>query len=183
MQIHFIEKPKGFDLKMRIAHAITRPIGEMTVAQICEAAGISRQTFYSHFESKYTIGSWYAHYCDSFTLAEIGRTLTWQQGYEKWRSLVEEEKKLFGYSRKQKYVQEGLKTVAAKRYHDFKTTITTYRHLELTEDLDYLSWVCARLEGIVALEWFESDFTVSPEVMAKRIELCAPSMLHRALST
>lgn len=181
MNVRFIEKPKGFDTKMKIAYAITRPLSEMSVADICEAAGVSRQTFYSHFDSKYAIGPWYSHWCDSFTLAEIGRTLSWSEGYAEWFFLVEKEKALFTHTRQQKHIQEGLKTVASKRHEDFKTTITEYRGLALTEDLDYFARLCARIEGIVALEWFESGFRTPSDIMAKRMELCVPPPLHRVL--
>lgn len=182
MQVRFIEKPHGFDTKMRIAHVVTRPLKTMTVAEICNEAGVSRQTFYNHFESKYTIGSWYALYCGSFTLKEIGRSLTWNEGYQEWFSLMERERTLFGHSSKQDFVQEGRRAVALTRCDELRETIEEYRGLELTDDLDYFSWICARLEGLVTMEWFESGFATPAHVIAERMELCVPPVLYRALS-
>lgn len=41
--------------KMRILHAVNKSLDQITVSEICRNAGISRQTFYRHFESKYDI--------------------------------------------------------------------------------------------------------------------------------
>lgn len=35
--------------KMKILHAVDKSLDRITIAEICENAGISRQTFYRHF--------------------------------------------------------------------------------------------------------------------------------------
>ena len=52
----------------------------MTVSQISSAAGVSRQTFYSLFASKYDIAYWYLKKAESRFLVEIGRTLSLSDG-------------------------------------------------------------------------------------------------------
>ncbi|WP_371298236.1 TetR/AcrR family transcriptional regulator [Paraeggerthella sp.] len=47
---------------------------------MCENAGISRQTFYRHFQSKYDIPWWHSIFCRQFYLNEIGRTVDWKTG-------------------------------------------------------------------------------------------------------
>ena len=89
MEVHYIEKPRGFNVRMRVVEAVTDPIRTLSVTEICRRAGISRQTFYSYFESKYAIGSWYALHCDTFTLDLIGRALSWREGYERWYTIME----------------------------------------------------------------------------------------------
>ena len=42
-------------IKMKILHAVNKSLDQITVAEICRNAGISRQTFYRHFESKQEI--------------------------------------------------------------------------------------------------------------------------------
>lgn len=83
MEVHYIEKPRGFNVRMRVVEAVTDPIRTLSVTEICRRAGISRQTFYSYFESKYAIGSWYALHCDTFTLDLIGRALVHDHGAPK----------------------------------------------------------------------------------------------------
>ena len=182
MTTYFVEKPKGFDVKMRIAHAVTRPLRDMTVADICREAGVSRQTFYAHFESKYDIASWCALYYGSLTLREIGRTLSWREGYERWFSMIEQERELFRNSSRQDYVRQNRREVARKRLEEFRETVAVYRKREMTDDLEFFAWMCARLEGTVSTEWFESDFAMPAETMARRMTMCVPSELYRLLS-
>ena len=66
--------------KMKILHAVDKSLDQITVAEICRNAGISRQTFYRHFESKYDIPWWYSIFCRQFYLNEIGRTIDWRTG-------------------------------------------------------------------------------------------------------
>ena len=68
-------------IKMKILHAVNKSLDQITVAEICRNAGISRQTFYRHFESKYDIPWWYSIFCRQFYLNEIGRTIDWKTGY------------------------------------------------------------------------------------------------------
>ena len=53
-------------IKMKILHAVNKSLDQITVAEICRNAGISRQTFYRHFESKYDIPWWYSIFCRQF---------------------------------------------------------------------------------------------------------------------
>ena len=39
------EIPRGFATKLRIAHAIDWPIREVSVSDLCEKCGITRQAF------------------------------------------------------------------------------------------------------------------------------------------
>lgn len=55
-------------IKMKILHAVNKSLDQITVAEICRNAGISRQTFYRHFESKYDIPWWYSIFCRQFYL-------------------------------------------------------------------------------------------------------------------
>ena len=83
MEVHYIEKPRGFDVRMRVVEAVTEPIRTLSVTEICRRAGISRQTFYSYFESKYAIGSWCALHCDTFTLDLIAVSYTHLDVYKR----------------------------------------------------------------------------------------------------
>ena len=67
--------------KMKIMHAVDKSLDRVTISEICEKAGISRQTFYRHFKSKYDIPWWFSIFCRQFYLNEIGRTIDWRTGY------------------------------------------------------------------------------------------------------
>lgn len=62
--------------KMKILHAVNKSLDKITIAEICENAGISRQTFYRHFESKYDIPWWYSIFVASSILMKLAERLT-----------------------------------------------------------------------------------------------------------
>ena len=84
-RVYFLSRSD--EMKMRIFHAIDRPIEELTVAAICRKATISKPTFYRHFDSKYDIGRWMSDFMNRMTLDEIGRSLTWDEGLESYFAL------------------------------------------------------------------------------------------------
>ena len=65
--------------KMRILHAVDKSLDQITVAEICRNAGISRQTFYRHFESKYDIPWWYSIFCRAAAawIKEVSKEALW----------------------------------------------------------------------------------------------------------
>lgn len=87
--------PADYQERIQILHAITRPIEDVTVSEICRSCGISRKRFYALFSSKYEVTHWYLNFCFSVSLYEIGRTLDWHEGIVVCLELVEEEKSFF----------------------------------------------------------------------------------------
>lgn len=72
---------EGLPTKLRIIQAVDRPLEELSVNEICQKAGVSRQTFYNHFEGKHQLIAWWGIWVDSLYLDNVGRTLTWEEGY------------------------------------------------------------------------------------------------------
>ena len=64
---------------LRIACAVNQPIRKVTVDEICANAGISKPTFYRHFESKHEVIPWLIAWCDDITVARIGTSFTWEE--------------------------------------------------------------------------------------------------------
>lgn len=55
MQSTFFVQPRTLSLK---EHLKTNSFEKITVAQICDNAYLSRQTFYNHFQDKYNFVNW-----------------------------------------------------------------------------------------------------------------------------
>lgn len=76
---------QGFDTKMRIVASVIElgkinSIDRTTTMQICEAAGVSRQTFYRYFKDKYDVVQWYNLYLMGDFANVISNGLTWEEG-------------------------------------------------------------------------------------------------------
>ena len=82
------QKDKAFSMRLRILKSVDKPLEIITVNDICENAGISRQTFYNHFESKYMLRSWLSEYCEQFSLDRIGIDLSWEEGSIRYAQLM-----------------------------------------------------------------------------------------------
>ena len=111
--------------KMKILHAVDKSLDRITIAEICENAGISRQTFYRHFQSKYDIPWWHSIFCRQFYLNEIGRTIDWKTGYYHHLRLIAQERDFYRKSIQysintpfgQTVMPENRKTDVYKRQH------------------------------------------------------------------
>ena len=65
------------------------PLDKVAVADICEHAGISRQTFYRHFRDKYEVSTWYFDGVVEQTCRQIGKTMGWRSAYLSFFRLME----------------------------------------------------------------------------------------------
>ena len=68
MQGKIVIPPKDYEIKNRIADGVDRPIAETTVEIICRNSGVSRPTFYRHFDSKFDLAFWYATFAETIYL-------------------------------------------------------------------------------------------------------------------
>lgn len=145
-------------IKMKILHAVNKSLDQITVAEICRNAGISRQTFYRHFESKYDIPWWYSIFCRQFYLNEIGRTIDWKTGYYHHLRLIAQERDFFRES-----IQYSINTpfgqtiMSENRKAVLLDTLENYRHVEVNDNLRFIVEVFSKLECEVMNDWFRSD--------------------------
>ena len=59
----------------------TEEFDDVTVKQIYKTAHVGKTTFYSHYQDKYDIIQQFTSIFFDLGVAQIGRTLTWQQGH------------------------------------------------------------------------------------------------------
>lgn len=176
-------------MKLKFARSIDSHIDEITVGQICKKAGLSRQTFYKHFKSKYDISQWYAVFMSQFYLAEIGRTYSWHEGHELNYQLVLSEKeyviKASPSHRDREYssintAQEMFKWRETRKSQLFET----YRRRYLREPDGHMAYcmdMYTRIEAATHSGWVSEDMKTSPEVLTEYIVSCVPKPLFDAL--
>ena len=133
--------------KMKILHAVDKSLDRITIAEICENAGISRQTFYRHFQSKYDIPWWHSIFCRQFYLNEIGRTIDWKTGYYHHLRLIAQERDFYRKSIQysintpfgQTVMPENRKTVLLE-------TLEKYRHVTVNDNMRFIVEIFSKLE-------------------------------------
>ena len=94
-----VSAPKGEKTKYRLAESMkecmkTTPVEEITVRQICEICGVTRQTFYRNFLDKYDLINWYFDKLLIKSFEYMGQGKTVQEGLQLKFSYIGEEKEL-----------------------------------------------------------------------------------------
>ena len=95
-----VSAPKGEKTKYRLAESMkecmkTTPVEEITVRQICEICGVTRQTFYRNFLDKYDLINWYFDKLLTKSFEHMGRGTTVFEQVWKRNLPIFRKKKLF----------------------------------------------------------------------------------------
>ena len=168
--------------KMKILHAVDKSLDRITIAEICENAGISRQTFYRHFQSKYDIPWWHSIFCRQFYLNEIGRTIDWKTGYYHHLRLIAQERDFYRKSIQysintpfgQTVMPENRKTVLLE-------TLEKYHHVTVNDNMRFIVEIFSKLECEVLNDWFRSDAPTDLVRWTDDLVSLVPDRLYRAL--
>lgn len=168
--------------KMKILHAVDRSLDRITISEICRNAGISRQTFYRHFQSKYDIPWWYAVFCRQFYLNEIGRTVGWRTGYYHHLRLIAQERDFYRASIQYSVNTPFGRTVLPEnRKAVIVETLTSWRHCSVDDNMLFIVENFSKLECEVMNDWFRSDAPTDLAGWADDLVSLVPSRLYHAL--
>ena len=168
--------------KMKILHAVDRSLDQITISDICRNAGVSRQTFYRHFQSKYDIPAWHIIFCRQFYLNEIGRTVDWRTGYYHHLRLLSHEMDFY-----HKSIQYTINTpfgrtvLPENRRMVLLDTLQNYRRVPIDDNLRFIVETFARLECEVLNDWFRSDAPVDLQRWTDDMVSLVPPRLYKAL--
>jgi AcrR family transcriptional regulator len=168
--------------KMKIMHAVDKSLDKISVAEICENAQISRQTFYRHFKSKYDIPWWFSIFCRQFYLDEIGRTIDWKTGYYHHIRLILGERDFF-----RKSIQYSINTpfgqtiLPEHRKTILIDTLENYRHIPIDTNMRFIIETFSKLECEVLNDWCRSDEPADLNKWTTNLLSLVPDRLYRAL--
>ena len=168
--------------KMKILHGVNKSLDQITISEICANAGVSRQTFYRHFESKYDIPWWHSIFCRQFYLNEIGRTIDCETGYYHHLRLIDQERDFYRKSIQysintpfgQTVMPENRKTVLLE-------TLERYRRVSVDHNMMFLVEIFSKLECEVLNDWFRSDQPTNLAQWTDDLVSLVPDRLFRAL--
>lgn len=178
------QKDKAFSMRLRILKSVDKPLEIITVNDICENAGISRQTFYNHFESKYMLRSWLSEYCEQFSLDRIGIDLSWEEGSIRYAQLMLSPGNfIFQSASSNRAESEPYEYILVDRRIAALTKVCADRGVEVTPDLEFAIRHYAqsfRLCGNEISAMGENAFKGINEI-SKRFVLIVPAILYDAL--
>lgn len=178
----FILQP-SFEMKMRILHAVDRPLTDITVHEICEKCGISRQTFYYHFQSKQDIAYWHADLCQQLYLDEIGRTLGWSEALHNHFAMLAEERSFYQFvvTHASPHPGDGARMIAHREQTLLETLAEYHGIADPTPTLRFCVKAYAHVESTFAIQWFRRGMDTDPAEFAEMIEAIVPRELYALL--
>ncbi len=170
------------NMKYRLADALKRcmrqaPLEKITVGEIAEECGTTRQTFYRHFKDKYDLVNWYFDkiLLESFEHMGEGRTI--YEGLVNKFHYIEEERLFFKAAFKND-AQNNL------RDHDFHLILAFYTERiegktgkKLPEHLRFLLEMYCQGSIYMTVQWVLGKIKGSPEEMAESLVDAMPAEL------
>lgn len=177
----------GFKTRMKIVDALAalssdQRIEDITIDRLCERAGVCRSTFYYHFEDKYDVIQWHFDVVASSCLDEIGRTLTWRQGYLKHTREVLRMGNLYPAAFRERGYQSIFSYVKRHRREKIRETLTRHKNLEIDDELDFQIFALSEVEVGSMEYWFKKGMPYDMNRQCDYLENVVPRRLHALLN-
>jgi hypothetical protein len=158
-----------------------RDFKRVSIEEISVEAGISRPTFYRYFNSKQAVPKWYFDFMSIEGVCEVGRTLSWREGYVVTFSGLVPFWNLF-----QKAFQcPGYNALTAHFYRSRNQslidTVTDYKKMQLDDSLLFQIECCAKIESLAIGKNIMSNGNLSIQNIAQLLESVVPHQLHDLL--
>ena len=177
-----------FDLKVRIVDALDRltvskSFDKISVTQICTEAGVSRATFYRHFSDKFSIPQWYLDFAWAHGVHEIGRTLSWREGYYITEADVAKHRDFFRRVARSNDYNAIDNYAPRERRKNLAETLTVYHGKVITERMKFQIDATIELECHLMPKWHYGDYDVSLEEICTWMADAVPRDLFKILNT
>lgn len=170
-------------MKYRLAEAMktcmrTMPVEKITVKEIVQECGTTRQTFYRYFLDKYDLINWYFDKILLESFEHMGEGTTVYEGLCKKFQFIEEEKLFF----KAAFRNDQQNCL---REHDFRLILAFYtRQIEektkepISENLRFLLEMYCQGSIYMTVQWVLGERKSTPQEMAKALVSAMPSELY-----
>lgn len=170
-------------MKYRLAEAMktcmrTMPVEKITVKEIVQECGTTRQTFYRYFLDKYDLINWYFDKILLESFEHMGAGKTVYEGLCKKFQYIEEEKLFF----KAAFRNDQQNCL---REHDFQLILAFYtRQIEektkepISENLRFLLEMYCQGSIYMTVQWVLGERKSTPQEMAKALVSAMPSELY-----
>lgn len=178
---------KQEQMKYRLADAMKQcmretPVERITVKEIVETCGTTRQTFYRNFQDKFDLINWYFDKILLESFEHMGEGETVYEGLVKKFEYIAEEKLFFRAAFKYDS-QNSLKD------HDFKLIMAFYTDKiekksgkKLGEDLKFLLEMYCQGSIYMTVQWVLGKKKVTPKELAKALVEAMPRELSDVFS-
>ena len=169
-------------MKYRLAAAMKKcmermPVEKVTVKEIVEECGTTRQTFYRHFLDKYDLINWYFDKILSESFKHMGTGETVYESLVRKFRFIEHERLFFDAAFRYDD-QNSLRDHDYREIHAFYTNMIESRTKEpLSSELNFILEMYCRGSVYMTTRWVSGEIRCTPEEMAKRLVDAMPAVL------
>ena len=176
-------------MKAKIADTLVaklehKPLGQVTVKEICEELDISRQTFYYYFHDIYEIVEWIFESESDMILRGFSAIDSWQFGYALMMKWMQDHRSLVincYRSVRRDYVQNFMNRVLL-RYIDNVVHIQA-NNMDVTEEQKkFIARFFTLAINAISLDWIGEGMCSDPTVMAEQVNILIHGDFQKALS-
>ena len=174
---------KGEKTKYRLAHAMkecmdTTPVEDITVKQLVEKCGLTRQTFYRNFLDKYDLINWYFDVLAQMSFKQMGISMTLREGLVKKFEFIKGEGQFFAAA----FSSESQNCLMEYDYqciYQFYCDIIHKQGVDkIPEELEFLLRMYCRGSIAMTVEWATTGMKMSPEQLADQLIDAMPPKLY-----
>ena len=181
-----VSAPKGEKTKYRLAESMkecmkTTPVEEITVRQICEICGVTRQTFYRNFLDKYDLINWYFDKLLTKSFEHMGRGTTVFDSLEKKFTYIQKEKAFFAAAFR--YDKQN-----SLREHDFDLILAFYENLiheksgsPVSPEMHFLLEMYCQGSITMTVKWVLTGMDLTPSEFAALLVRAMPEDLKKTV--
>ena len=169
-------------MKYRLAAAMKKcmermPVEKVTVKEIVEECGTTRQTFYRYFLDKYDLINWYFDKILSESFKHMGTGETVYESLVRKFRFIEHERLFFDAAFRYDD-QNSLRDHDYREIHAFYTNMIESRTKEpLGSELNFILEMYCRGSVYMTTRWVSGEIEYTPEEMAKRLVEAMPAVL------
>ena len=169
-------------MKYRLAAAMKKcmermPVEKVTVKEIVEECGTTRQTFYRYFLDKYDLINWYFDKILSESFKHMGTGETVYESLVRKFRFIEHERLFFDAAFRYDD-QNSLRDHDYRKIHAFYTDMIERRTKEpLSSELNFILEMYCRGSVYMTTRWVSGEIECTPEEMAKRLVEAMPAVL------
>lgn len=157
------------------------PLDRITVKEITEAAGVSRQTFYRCFLDKYDLVNWYFERLVEQSFREMGVSLTLREGLLNKFRFIAAEQSFFACAFGSEDANSLMRYDYEYIYRFYSDIITRKSGQPLDEDTAFLLEMYCRGSIQMTARWAVSGMKRSPEQMVELLIESMPARLEALL--
>ena len=169
-------------MKYRLAAAMKKcmermPVEKVTVKEIVEECGTTRQTFYRHFLDKYDLINWYFDKILSESFKHMGTGETVYESLVRKFRFIEHERLFFDAAFRYDD-QNSLRDHDYREIHAFYTNMIESRTKEpLSSELNFILEMYCRGSVYMTTRWVSGEIEYTPAEMAKCLVEAMPAVL------